>query len=206
MKNFELNNSDIRKFVKNKEFSYEYNIKYREALFVRYLNENKNITLEQVNMFINKYDTKDHNFNMLTLANLDTFSNYIKNIKFDKNSVFEVLIPAIAYYRGNHYHLAYGLTEVEKLHLDLCVLEMKLHEKSMNIKDDKQKYFDCYFNVLENYETVDLIWNNTIEMNKEIARRTLKEYANIYGEEPVELIKEHVRSLKKGTIYFGSKR
>lgn len=204
MRNIQLTDEEIKEFIYNDAFSKKFDIKYCEALFIRYLNEKREITLEQLDMLARKYHLGINIF-----SRTFNFSEYIRNIKFDKNSVFEVLIPthALLNYRG--YHLSYGINLIDELNEKLIAYE-KANDASgfkqkIDISNSNQTYPSCYENVLENHKIAGLLWNDCVMMDNEYAEKVLEKQKEMYGEEVVDIIKTHVKSIHKESTFFGSK-
>lgn len=185
----ELTKQDIRKFINDPQFFSKFNIKYHEALFIRYLNESNNITLEQFDMLTKKY----HNYNGIMFDKLSSFSNYLDNLKFTQESIFEVLIASRAYYDGNYSSISYGVNAVEELYTKL--------QQYITLKNNKLAKY--YGEVINNYEIAGLMRNGFIEFPDEQALHELEEYKRLYGKEPVEIISDHVKNLKKVQTFFG---
>ena len=164
MKNFELNDYDVKRIIKKKSFSTKYNIRYREALFMRYLNESKHITLEQIAMLENKYNLSSSNAITNLLINTDAFkegskeyrlfSDYIKNIKFDEYSMFEIILAAKAYYQSSNKYLVYDEEMVKDLYKTF------FNEENQSKAQLKHKLSDCedyYYEVLKNHENLGFV-------------------------------------------------
>ncbi len=207
MINFELNNNDIKKSLKNKEFCEKYNIKYKEALFIRYLNESKDITVEQIEMLTNKYKIS----NRVSISNLSInnemfkddkesyglFNNYLKNIKFDKYGLFEVILAAKANYYEKERFLTYDTYMVDALYRILF-----LNDKDISLDNFRNlRYLNSlekeYCEVLKNHELANLIQCGDDDyyytsIGKKRAEKELEEYSKIYGKDKVNKIKEYV--------------
>lgn len=205
MRNFELTNYDIKKAIRNKEFQSKYNIRYHEALFMRYLNESKEITVEQMDILANKYKFSNRiSINNLCINNeafknnksYGLFNNYLENINFNKYSMFEVILAAKAYYYDKSRFLTYDTSLVEELYKTL----FKEENISMSAKQIQRKVENLekeYCEVLKNHALTGLIKCGNDDcyytnISKKRAKHELEEYTKLYGEDKVNKIKKYV--------------
>ena len=191
MRNIILTDSDIRSALKNEEFIKKYNIKYKEAIFIRYLNEQKDITLEQIDLLTNKYSFANQISVSNTERNYILFSNYLKNLTFDEYAMFEIILASKALYLDKNKYLMYDTSMI-----------MKLYNKYFKKNKNFDKFRNYYLKTLVNHEVAGLIRQDLItgddytNINKERAINELVEYSKIYGEDKVDTIKKYVKSNK----------
>lgn len=201
MRNIMLTDSDIKNALKNEEFVQKYNIKYKEAIFIRYLNEQKEITLEQFDILTSKYTfPKSTSINNITINyetfkgnenNYTLFSNYFKNLKFDEYAMFEIILAAKALYLDKSNYLLYDTSMIIKLYT-------KYFKQNKNLK----KLRVYYLKTLANHEIAGLIRQDLVtgddytNISKERAKNELIEYSKIYGIDQVNTIKKYVKENK----------
>lgn len=207
---FEITEEDIKGYLKAHKDDEA--IKYKEAMFVKYLKENGIITRESLEILMKKYNSisvpivgtfahydKHNNF----LQNpLDSFSLYLKYIKnLDISGICHILIPTLGYYGigKNEYKL------LKPLNLGMNALSYNLTKKRPDINTMK---FELR-RACEDYELAGKIsldpsystkCNVNIHMGREHCRKELLEYSFIYGEEPVDEIRKYIRRKVKERV------
>ena len=58
--------------------------------------------------------------------------------------------------------------------------------------------------ILANYQIAGLLWNDCVIMDQETSKKQLEKYSEIYGQEVVDIVKQHVKSIRKEQGFFGS--
>lgn len=199
----QLTNIDVRKALSNGQFRNKYNINYKEPLFIRYLKEQENITLEHVDILANKYGFSD----LVSIDNLNinqecfnsdkyeymSFPRYLKNVKFDEYAIAEIVTAAAAEYVCTREDICLNYErDVIKEALDTSYLKLiketdKLRWVSIHMRS-------TYLDVLDNYVAAGLAKVND-DIYREFcfsyqADKYLDEYAKVYGEDKVEYIKK----------------
>ena len=186
------------------EYIYEHsdnpNIKYREALFVKYIRDNFKYSKEAFNMVINRY-------NILTypLANLEielqhlhdamtrqmSFKNYISSInKLDISGICYMMFPIMKLYKiDGSYFEGY-----EKL-LEILVADFNIS----NTDQLKQELIDTMQNyqLLRQVKREELLPNYffTIKLDKNRCLKMIDAYQQIYGQETVTKIKTNIKNI-----------
>ena len=175
--NYSITGEDIREYLKkHKE---DENIRYQEAMFVKYMRETESFSKEAIEILLAKYNTGDNRyqdigFNKMMDAFLPTFNSYLSSIKnLDVSGVCHMIIPAIRFY-GNR-------TSLKAIHIKPVLEALKV--ESMGDEDD------ILLDTMENYKicnqlrTIDNHYE--ITMNEPRANRELEKYKDIYGSMPI---------------------
>jgi len=182
--------------MSNRKFSSNYNIKYNKALFIRYLNESEELTLEQIEILANKYKMASESIKNLFINqsefkdNKNTyhlFINYLDNLEFNRYAMFEIILACKAYYYDKDKPLNYDTSMVNKIYKDL----FKKEKAARSLEKE-------YCEVLKNHELTELIRCGDDDyyytnIGKNYARNELITYSKIYGNDKVNKIKEYVK-------------
>lgn len=187
--NFTITEQDIQTYLK--QHKDDENIKYKEALFVKYMKEQGLLTKEALEIIMQKYNSfkvnaagiYDDNWSKTWTAMCNPryrfvkFKTYLyryKPVFKDNIEVCHVLIPAIKYYNYDDF------------------------DKWYQLDDDKSLKID-FSEALDNYRIAGKVSfeNNIpiINMGIEECEKELYEYEKIYGKD-VERVKQIVRRLK----------
>ena len=206
MINFEISKNDIKKALSNNEFLSKYNIRYHEAIFMRYLRDSKEITVEQMDILTNKYKIS----NRISISNLcinndlfkdkehsyGLFNNYLENITFDKYAMFEIILAAKAFFYPKNQPLNYDIFMVAAIYRSLFEnVNVRLSDyKNLKLCEDFEKE---YCDVLKNHELAELVKCGNDDyyysnIDSKLAKKELEEYSKIYGDEKVKVIKKYV--------------
>lgn len=195
---FEITEQDIKDYLK--AHKKDELIKYREAMFVKYMRESKKITRESLEIMMSKYNSFCCSLSEYELRSYVTeekkslydFSTYLRLQNLDISGICHILIPTLGFYGDyqNEYHLANPLS------LGLNTLSMKLIGTIPEIA--KQEFGLA----LADYEVAGKISCDSnvmhkpvinIHINKEHCRRELEKYSYIYGDIPVKTIRKYIR-------------
>ena len=215
MINFDFNEGDIRIALKEKQFSEKYNIRYHEALFVRYLSEAQDITIEQLDI-LNEKNRKGSQLidnllihkDMFNSQSYILFSDYLKNAKFDDKAMFEVAIASQMYYHKKE-NIQYDSSMYYAIYDE--ILRHDGIKLTMNTLDNaRSKFENDYREIIKNYHLANLVNGNIkylminchSNVSKKEAGIILEEYSNIYEKEKVDIVKEYTK--KKRIRYYYS--
>lgn len=199
--NFEITERDIQEYLKkHKE---DESIKYREAMFVKYMKEQEGITCEALEILAKKYNWEDRVISgtyqydylgVLKQESLPNFNSYLNGIQnLDISGICHILIPTLGYYY-DEYREDYQLIGVP--YIGLNALSMKL------IGTIPENINEQLTTAIEDYYTVGKIdkfhYHNrsafiNIRMGRDHCRKELQEYSSIYGEEPIKIIRKKIR-------------
>ena len=197
MKNikFEINEQDIREYLK--KHRNDVAIKYREAMFVKYMREHQEITCESLEILMQKYHWEDKKINgiyhrdelgILKSEPLLDFSYYLDGItNLDISGICHILIPTIGYYDIVDKNFSSMTNEVIK--------ELEINDSNFD---------EALRMAIDNYCVGGLIniyreehFGFTLErinlMKKNRCRKELMEYSHIYGEDKVKQIRKIIR-------------
>ena len=196
---FKVTEQDIKNYViehKNDE-----KIRNKEAMFVKYMKENKTITQESLEILMKKYNLDERvihgtyrydNHGILKRESLSSFENYLEGIQnLDISGICHILIPTLGYY---------GKKEIGAPYVELEDIVEKMYEEVPTKSSS-----NCLESAIDNYDTIgkiskisqshsfNIVTCINIRMSKETCRRELAEYSSIYGEEPVKQIRKIIR-------------
>ena len=192
---FNITEYDIREYLK--KHKNDVAIKYKEAMFVKYMREHQEITQESLEILMEKYNWQDNvvngiyyrdNNGILKSEALLDFNSYLDGItNLDINGICHILIPTLGYYSKDGSNFSSIVLEVAE---------------KMNINDTS---FDEQINIaIDNYRISKLIrvdreehFGFTLErinlMKNDRCKKELIEYSHIYGEDEVKQIRKIVR-------------
>lgn len=210
---FEITEEDVKKYLKNHKN--DVNIKHKEAMFVKYIRENRNFSQEMLEIFMKKdikpYGSLEKRIEFINLDKsncLETFEHYLKIENLNLSGICHILIPTLGYYdfcRTSH-------SFVTKDSISLNNLYDKIWDINPHLEFGTSKQlanFESEINLAVNdYRIADKIENHflyktyidnqiRVNMSKENCIEELKAYKEIYGDTAVELIREHVKKLVK---------
>ena len=189
--NFEITEQDIKEYLK--QHSEDQTIKYREAMFVKYMKEQQDITCESLEILMKKYNWEDRiisgtyhydNLGILKQESLSDFNSYLNGIQnLDISGICHILIPAMKYYGQNPFHV-HSLYANLNMVSDQLVVPMN-HPMEV-IESTLENYKFC-----EKVETYEQMIN--IRMGREYCGRQLLAYQNFYDEGKVKRIRKIIR-------------
>ena len=216
-----INNKDVDNYLllhKNDE-----RFKYKEALFLKYLADTDNKTFEKAEMYLAKSNDKLGFYEKFNVRNLFSFKKYLDLVNegrfIDINDICLMLVPALglnSLYVGD---IKIGLRYINNFSylLDIDTVSLvkdavyKLRRYSKEYDNNLDKYeldldikrIGVFNDTLGNYARlrhigiIDYTGDDFSLIGKERCEKELEEYANIYGDKPVEIIKDYVKELKK---------
>lgn len=181
---FEITEEDIKKYL----FEHKGSYKFSEALFLKYLKENR-ITKESLQMLIDKYN---HTF--IDKEDINIYSNYFNKIScfdsklcvyenLDLSGICHILIPTIRYYGKKDIHFNYLYTNLDVVSAKLSVPMDKPVEVIESTLDD---YRICEKVVTDG----DII---SITMSRKQCQGELLVYQDYFLDDKVKKIRKTVR-------------
>lgn len=191
----EITEQDIREYLK--KHKNDETIKYREAMFVKYIRERQVITCESLEILMQKYNFEDDridgiyhrdNYGILKSESLINFSSYLDGINdLDISGICHILIPTIGYYDTASKNFSLITNEIAK--------ELEINGRNFD---------EALRNAIDNYCVSDLMniyyekhFGFTLErislMKKNRCRKELMEYSHIYGEDNVKQIRKIIK-------------
>ena len=192
---FEITEQDIREYLKKHKSDEA--IKYKEAMFVKYMREHQEITKESLEILMQKYNFEDDridgiyhrdNYEILKYESLTNFSSYLDGIEnLDVSGICHILIPTLGYYDTVDKNFSFMANEVAK----------GLEIKSSNFDETLRIAIDnyCVSGLINIYREEH--FGFTLEkihlMKKGRCRKELIEYSGIYGEDNVKQIRKIIR-------------
>ena len=192
---FEITEPDIREYLK--KHRNDEAIKYREAMFVKYMREHQEITCESLEILMQKYNFEDDridgiyhrdNYGILKSESLINFSSYLDGINnLDISGICHILIPTLGYYDTASKNFSLITNEIAK--------ELEINGRNFD---------EALRTAIDNYCVSDLIniyreehFSFTLErislMKKNRCRKELMEYSHIYGEDNFKQIRKIIR-------------
>ena len=202
---FEINEQDIREYLK--KHRNDESIKYKEALFMRYMREHQEITKESLEILMKKYNLSDNridgiyfydDYDRARSISFETFASYLDGINnLDISGICHIFIPTVGYYQN-----VKGYRFIEnpcyELHDGLSDLSMKLlNTVPKDINNQLKLALDDYCAVGKVEYTYTNIGHSeyvySIRMGKSSCSHELEEYSYIYGEESVKQIRKIIR-------------
>ena len=192
---FEITEQDIREYLK--KHKNDEAIKYREAMFVKYIRERQVITCESLEILMQKYNFEDDridgiyhrdNYGILKSESLINFSSYLDGINnLDISGICHILIPTLGYYDTASKNFSLITNEIAK--------ELEINGRNFD---------EALRTAIDNYCVSDLIniydeehFGFTLErislMKKNRCRKELMEYSQIYGEDNVKQIRKIIK-------------
>ena len=202
---FEINEQDIREYLK--KHRNDEAIKYREAMFVKYMREHQEMTKESLEILMKKYNCVTNkadgiyfydDYDRMRSLPFKTFDSYLDGItNLDVSGMCRILIPTVGYYE-NIKGYRFIENPCYKLHDGLGDLSMKLlNTVPKDINDQLALALDDYCVTGKVEYTYTNIGHSgyvySIRMGKDTCRHELEEYSYIYGEEPVKQIRKIMR-------------
>ena len=191
----EITEQDIREYLK--KHKNDEAIKYREAMFVKYIRERQVITCESLEILMQKYNFEDDridgiyhrdNYGILKSESLINFSSYLDGINnLDISGICHFLIPTLGYYDTASKNFSLITNEIAK--------ELEINGRNFD---------EALITAIDNYCVSDLIniyyeehFGFTLErislMKKNRCRKELMEYSHIYGEDNVKQIRKIIK-------------
>lgn len=189
---FEITEQDIINYLQKHKS--DPSVKYKEAMFVKYLKENGMFTREMFEILLEKSNNKKYligeysyfDNGIFNETAMPTFDYYLEGIKkLDLSGICHIMIPTLTYYNIANKRL-HVLNELG------CLVEKMKFETSESItnvrNDTVENYTIAYGKKIENWCS----WTD-FNFSKEASRKMLQEYVSIYGEEPVKIIKKIIK-------------
>ena len=214
-----INKQDIDKYMlihKN-----DGNIKYREALFLKYLNDTDNKTFEKAEMYLKKIKDKEEFYRCYDVFELFNFNKYIELISSCRNiDIYDIslmLVPALGQqelYAGD-IKIGYKYIQNFSYLLDMDTVSL-INGAVYSLRNYSKEYDNSYISKIDlDIKRIGIL-NDTLGnyvrlrklgiiehreddftlIGKERCEKELEKYSEIYGEEQVEIIKEYAKRLK----------
>lgn len=179
---FEISEEDIKRYLEKNKVKY----KYKEALFIKYLKENRfNLTKEMLEMLLMKNGIIDSK-----MIDIDYYNSFnTKSFKYDLNltDICHILIPTMKYYDQKEFH-------INKLYVNLDIASDRLLVPMTNPMDVIESTLDNY-RICDKVELDDEIIK--VKMGKEHCRNELLVYQEFYDEDKVKKIKKLVKNRER---------
>ena len=192
---FEITEEDIREYLKKHENDEA--IKYKEAMFVKYMREHQEITCESLEILMQKYnwvtDRIDgiyhrDNYGILKSESLTNFNSYLDGINnLDISGICHILIPTLGYYDTTGKNFSFMANQVAN----------ELEIKGSNFDEALRIAVDnyCVSGLINIYREEH--FGFTLErinlMKNDHCRKELMEYSHIYGEDSVKQIRKIIK-------------
>lgn len=199
--NFKITEQDIRDYlIQHKN---DNSIKNKEALFVKYMKENNNITQESLEILMKKYNWDERKIDgtysihdgrgYSRQEELSSFSLYLANIhNLDISGICHIMIPTFGYYGERKYgYLSIGTPYLEVESAATEILGIIPNNSSYCLESTIDDY--CIAGKIDKSYYLEIITNINIRMGRDICRKELQRYSQIYGEEPVKKIRKIIR-------------
>ena len=192
--NFEISEKDIAEYLEKHRLDED--IKYKEAMFVKYMKECRVITKESMRIIVQKYnnivldvDGLSYMWNAETLFQpLPEFSDYLKNINnLDISGMCHILIPTMKYYGQDNMGRIARYLDLQDV-FGLSVSENSLLDEIVLATDDYS-----IANQITKIPDENGVCINKIVLSREDSIRQLIEYESIYGKEAVNQISQYVK-------------
>lgn len=185
---FEITEEDIKKYLREHEDDY----KYKEALFIKYLKENKNALIKETVQILferNGMELVERKIDIDSFDDLPSFNNKslcsigVRNL--DLSGICHILIPAIRYYDWDRHGVSVG-----KIYSDLDMVAGNLNVHFDRPWEVLESTLDDY-EICGKIEVKDEIVN--FRMSREHSRRELISYQGYYYENKVKRIRKIIR-------------
>lgn len=186
---FKITEEDMIEYLKRHRG--DENIKYQEAMFVKYMKESETFGEEALRILFTKYnkDTTDYTDiytytkqGGLIKSSLKTFDDYLSKIhNLDISGICHIMIPAIRYYGEK--------TRIQKIKLRSVLETLKVETRY-----DEQ---DILLDTFENYRISNQLKYTEngyeITMNDGRASRELEKLKLVYGTLPIKKIEKVIK-------------
>ena len=192
---FEITEQDIREYLK--KHKNDEAIKYREAMFVKYMREHQELTHEALEILMKKYNFEDGRIDgiyhrdshgVLKSESLSNFNSYLDGIEnLDVNGICYIMVPVLSYYSDYKYHIYNWYKELSnvsrKLEFDINYEQMQ--SAIRNMKGDYLIAFDDR----HIYQDNDIYFR----FSKNESKNMIESYSHIYGEDNVKQIRKIIK-------------
>lgn len=193
---FEITKQDIKEYLK--QHKDDESIKFKEAMFVKYMREQESLTKESLEILMCMYNGEDIKPSGIYMEcprstdkmfyELPDFNKYLKQIEnLDISGICHILIPTITYYNENKPSIPIGVINNYLRELaykfNICVDD----NLGAIVRNTIINYRICdELGVAEDLDFIPFII--PFKMDKEQSEKRLQEYVNIYGKEKVKVI------------------
>lgn len=189
---FKITEKEIQRYLENHKDL----VLNKEALFVRYIKENAELSIEALNMLTMKYNYVDiqSDFdhleeNEILSSSFINFEEYLKKQKLDLTGVCHIIIPSIGLYSSNR--VLFPFQETFTLHAIATKLGIGINENINNILSTTVENYTMTGQITEFNDVITSY--SYFKMGREKCRKILLEEENIYGKENVQKIRKLVR-------------
>lgn len=180
--NFKITEQDISDYLIRHKNDYE--IKNKEAMFVKYMKESNIITQESLEILMKKYNFDDRGYSKQ--ERLSTFTDYLLNIKkLDISGICHIMIPVLTYYKPGKYHCV-----LNDLNTIINEMDFKHNQDIRDIKNSTMENYAIAYN-WDFFYGANSCYH--LKFSKGKSKRLIESYSQIYGEEPVKQIRKIIK-------------
>lgn len=198
---FKITEADIQKYFEKHRDDRE--IRYKEAMFMKYMKEQDRITKETLEILMEKYNQDSLPFSDCGLYSclrnslkvLPDFSSSLNVRNLDISGICYMLIPTL----GLHQDYA-----AEDQYIKVSSTDINYIASALNVPQDNSIHSKLV-DALENYQITGGIYKKddsecpnlrflvNVRLDKEHCRRELYGYESIYGEESVKEVENAIQ-------------
>ena len=192
---FNITEYDIREYLK--KHKNDVAIKYKEAMFVKYMREHQEITQESLEILMEKYNWQDSVVNgiyyrdsngILKSEALSDFNSYLDGItNLDISGICYIMVPVLSYYSGYKYHIYNWYKELSNVSRKL-EFDINYEQMQSTIRNMKGDYLIA-FDDRHIYQDNDVYFR----FSKNESKNMIESYSHIYGEDNVKQIRKVIR-------------
>ena len=187
-----ITEDDIKKYLES--HSKDDLIKFREALFVKYMKHQDIFSEEKIEILISKSSNSTDLLMINDCCRLSTlkhafysFRDFVKNQEVDTSAYMHIIIPTLGLYKKELENISITNGHIEKY------LPTDLSDYDCGKLTDTIENYTIAGKIIDKKEEITLVSN--IKMSKTECNHELDAYKEIYGSEVVEKIKRLVKEV-----------